>query len=81
MLLHSLVSVRGDEPHKKHPKHRTTNVFSTLGILTIHQRIIRDRFMNKSDYRPSIIYELGKTYGYFMHVRQKEHTISCHDHL
>lgn len=37
--------------------------------------------MNKSDYRPSIIYELGKTYGYFMHVRQKEHTISCHDHL
>lgn len=81
VLLHSLVSVGRDDLHKEHPNHQTINVFSALEIMTIHQGIIKDRFTNESHYRPNIIYELGKTYGYFMQVRQKEHTISCHDHL
>lgn len=62
VLLHSLVSVGRDYLHEEHPKHQTVNIVSALEIMTIHQRIIKDWFMNESDYRPNIVYELGQTW-------------------
>lgn len=68
VLLHSPVSMGRDYLHEGCPKHQTVNIFSSLGIITIHQRIIRDWFMNESDCRPNIIYELGQTW--IFHVGQ-----------
>lgn len=62
VVLRSPVSVGRDCLHEEHLKHQTVNIFSSLGIITIHQRIIRDWFMNESDCRPNIIYELGQTW-------------------
>lgn len=61
VLLHSLVSVGRDSLQEEYPKHQTINIFSSLGIITIHQRIIRGWFMNESDCRSNIIYELEQT--------------------
>lgn len=72
VLLYSLVSV-GRGYLYEYPKHQTINVFSSLGIMTIHQRIIRDWFMNESDYRPNIIYELGQTW--IFHAGQTKKSI------
>jgi len=44
--------------------------------MTIHQRIIKDWFMNESDYRPNIIYELRQTW--IFHAGQKKR---AHDFL
>lgn len=62
VLFPFLVSVGRDYLHKEQPKHQIINIFSTLKIMTIHQRIIKDWFTNESDCRPNTIYELGQTW-------------------